>query len=99
VAWQPALVAGLTRGRMTEMSIRKLRIAWLAVWLAFSVMAALRTPFYFAPITQRLLVVALFVSIGFVPWINWPRKFTVRTLLIAMTLAAGGLGLVGYCLR
>jgi len=43
-----------------------------------------------------LLISALFAV---VPWIKWSRRFSLRTLLIAMTLVAVGLGAIVYVLR
>src|SRR4051812_49208277 len=39
------------------------------------------------------------LAIGTVPWLHWPRRFTLRTLLIATTLVALVLGLAAYALR
>jgi hypothetical protein len=38
-----------------------------------------------------VLVAATFAS---VPWVHRMRRFSLRTLLIAMTLAAAGLGMI-----
>lgn len=37
--------------------------------------------------------VALTALVAGIPWIPWSRRFGLRTLLVAMTLIAGGLGL------
>jgi hypothetical protein len=39
------------------------------------------------------------VSLAGLPWIHWPRRFTLRTLLIATTLVAVVLGLIVVVLR
>ena len=41
-------------------------------------------------------VVLLFVALAAAPGVKWSRRFSLRTLLIAMTLAAVGLGLAVY---
>ena len=43
----------------------------------------------------------LFVAVGFAatPWFRWPKKFSLRTLLIATTLVAVVLGLIVYAIR
>ena len=37
---------------------------------------------------------ALATSLSIFPWTNWSRRFSLRTLLIATTLVAVGLGLI-----
>jgi hypothetical protein len=37
-------------------------------------------------------------AIAVAPWIKWSRRFSLRTLLVGMTLAAIGLGLVAYAM-
>ena len=39
------------------------------------------------------LTIILFAALAAAPWIPWSRRFSLRTLLIAMTLVAVGLGL------
>jgi hypothetical protein len=48
--------------------------------------SSLLVPFWFL-----VSAAALFAA---VPWIEWPKRFTLRTLLIAMTLVAVVLGLI-----
>jgi hypothetical protein len=36
---------------------------------------------------------------GLIPWIRWSKRFSLRTLLIATTLVAVVLGLIGYAMR
>ncbi len=38
--------------------------------------------------------VAPFAAIAVAPWIHWTKRFSLRTLLIATTLVAVGLGLI-----
>jgi hypothetical protein len=38
-------------------------------------------------------------SAGILPWIRWSTRFSLRTLLIATTLVAVGLGLIVYAAR
>jgi len=45
------------------------------------------------------LLAAAFGMVAGAPWIAWPRRFSLRTLLIATTLVAVGLGLAVYVLR
>jgi hypothetical protein len=46
------------------------------------------------------IAVLLFSAIAAVPWLrNFPRRFTLRTLLIATTLIAVGLGLNVWAMR
>jgi hypothetical protein len=44
-------------------------------------------------------VVAPVVAVGVFPWIRWPERFSLRTLLIAVTLVAVVLGLVAWSIR
>jgi hypothetical protein len=75
--------------------LRQLRITWLSLWLSFGVLAALRMPFQLGLRTKPDWVVAgLCVAISFVPWLPWPRQFSLRALLIATTFIAVALGLV-----
>jgi hypothetical protein len=39
-------------------------------------------------------LVALIAAFGICPWIHWSKRFSLRTLLIATTLVAVGLGVV-----
>jgi hypothetical protein len=83
------------------MRFRKFRLVWLAVWIAFSISVYLRQHVQLG-LNNRLglrnvpdwLVVSLCVAIGFVPWLPWPRQFSLRTLLIATTLIAVALGII-----
>jgi hypothetical protein len=48
------------------------------------------------------LLLLLSATIAFIPWIRilpWPKRFSLRTLLIATTLVAVALGLVIYAAR
>jgi hypothetical protein len=36
----------------------------------------------------------MFGTLALVPWIRWPKRFSLRTLLITTTLVAVGLGIV-----
>ena len=75
------------------MTYRKLRIAWLIVWLAFGVLLAMRMQLGMRPAIDWLAV-ALCVLIASVAWFPWPRQFSLRALLIATTLVAVVLGLI-----
>jgi hypothetical protein len=50
-----------------------------------------KVPYWFA--------IFAFAFVGCTPWIPWPKRFTLRTLLIATTLIAFVLGAVVYSLR
>jgi hypothetical protein len=50
-----------------------------------------RLPYWFLVLMSVLLALA--------PWLSWPKQFSLRTLLIVMTVAAIGLGLAVYVLR
>jgi hypothetical protein len=39
-------------------------------------------------------LVVIFATLSAVPWIHWSQRFSIRTLLIATTLVAVGLGIV-----
>jgi hypothetical protein len=41
----------------------------------------------------------LFATLSAVPWFRWSRRFSLHTLLMVMTAAAIGLGVVAYILR
>ena len=45
------------------------------------------------------LYALVFATIAAVPWIHWSRRFRLRTLLIATTLVAVGLGAIVYAVR
>jgi hypothetical protein len=45
------------------------------------------------------LLAATFGMVAGAPWIAWPRRFSLRSLLIAMTVAAIGLDLAVYAAR
>ena len=83
------------------MKYRKLRIAWLAVWLAFAVLAYMRMQIQLVGvrIVPDWLLATLCVLIAATPMLAWPKQFSLRTLLIAMTLVAVGLGLAVYANR
>jgi hypothetical protein len=80
------------------MRYRKLRIAWLIVWLAFGVLVAMRIQLGIRPAIDWWAV-ALCVLIASVAWFPWPRQFSLRTLLIVTTLVAVVMGLVVYVAR
>jgi hypothetical protein len=48
---------------------------------------------------SHLSAIVLLASVGLGPWIAWRWRFSLRTLLIAITLLAGVLGLVVYLNR
>jgi hypothetical protein len=50
-----------------------------------------RAPLWFFPL--------LFAAIGATPWLPWSKRFSLRTLLILMTILAALLGLVVYTAR
>jgi hypothetical protein len=41
----------------------------------------------------------LFIGFGIAPWMRWPKRFSLRTLLIAMTLVAALVGLAIWAAR
>jgi hypothetical protein len=45
------------------------------------------------------IAILLFSAIAAAPWIRWSKQFSLRTLLIAMTLVAVGMGTVIYLTR
>src|SRR4051812_15473851 len=45
------------------------------------------------------LLIALVAPLGIVPWVEWSRGFTLRTLLIVTTLVAVVLGAIVYAVR
>ena len=59
-----------------------------------SIVKSYPTRFTIVPIWATLLVAA---TLAAVPWIRW--RFSLRTLLIAMTAAAIGLGWIVYAMR
>jgi len=87
------------------MKYHKLRIAWSVVWgIAYLLLIAgasevpsviefknevIRLPYF--------LLVALSAAAVAVPWLRW--RFSLRTLLIATTLVAVGLGWIVYANR
>jgi hypothetical protein len=91
---------------MAGMRFRKLRIAWSVAW----VIACVLLTYGFirhersvndAPYVEEyaswnsysyLILPAAILAIA--PWLSWPRRFSLRTLLIAMTLVALVLGVV-----
>jgi hypothetical protein len=78
---------------MGRMRFRKLRIAWLGVCGALCILAAGRMQMQMGlDIAPDWLLATLFALLGFVPWLSWPKRFSLRTLLIATTLLAVALG-------
>jgi hypothetical protein len=57
----------------------------------FSHSISARIPHWFLVTITALLIPA--------PWISWSKRFSLRTLLIAMTVIAVGLGAIIYALR
>jgi hypothetical protein len=43
--------------------------------------------------------IAIFLGLVALPWLPWSNRFSLRTLLIAMTLVAVGLGWIVYAIR
>jgi len=62
---------------------------------------AAKSPPGYERVTLRYCVlILLFATIAAAPWLNYiPRRFSLRTLLIATTVVAVGLGLAVYTLR
>ena len=76
------------------MRYRKLRIALSVLSVALYILAAsileyFRPQPYVPEWMQFLLLVILLL-----PWVEWPSRFSLRTLLIATTLVAVVLGLI-----
>jgi hypothetical protein len=88
------------------MRFRKLRIAWSVVWaFAYLLLPILnpgydyyRTPrkYFITPQQHFLLAFPALLLIA-APWLS--RRFSLRTLLIAMTLVAVSLGLIVWAMR
>ena len=77
--------------------LRKLRIVWLALWLVFGVLAAMRMQIQLGlRIAPHWLLAALCVVIAVAPWLAWPRRFSLRALLIIITLVAVMIGAIVY---
>jgi arginine exporter protein ArgO len=90
------------------MRFRKLRIAWSAIGVVlFGYLSAYCHRLNFDPLHGQwywgagaivfafLAVLALAIMARMLSgWIQWSRRFSLRTLLIAMTLVAVALGLV-----
>jgi hypothetical protein len=55
-------------------------------WHTFGSGFALSVPYWF--------LVVLAIALAAVPWFPWSRRFSLRTLLIATTLIAMGLGII-----
>ena len=43
--------------------------------------------------------VGIIATLAAAPWLSWSRQFSLRTLLIATTLVAVGLGMVVWALK
>jgi hypothetical protein len=52
-----------------------------------------------AAVVPHWFLVLLFTTFAALPWIAWSNRFTLRTLLIATTLVAVGLGAIVYAVR
>jgi hypothetical protein len=62
------------------------------IWMGFDAYWSSTTAYgVFAP---HWFLVMLTASLATLPWIRWSRRFSLRTLLIAITLVAVGLGLI-----
>jgi hypothetical protein len=95
------------------MKTRKLRIAWsvgaLVVLLALpalqpasdgdEMLEALRQLWFNAYWDHRWEVTVGLLLIAIGPWLPWPNRFSLRTLLIVTTLVALVLGLIVAVLR
>jgi hypothetical protein len=44
-------------------------------------------------------LIGVLLALSFAPWIKWSRRFSIRTLLIAMTLVAVPLGLIVWSIN
>jgi len=52
------------------------------------------TPYVIQLYLPNWILLVLTTAVAAIPWVPWPRRFTLRTLLIATTLVAVVLGLV-----
>jgi hypothetical protein len=68
-------------------NVGKPPLSWLGFRLQFKTsLVVIVLPHWFL-----VLMTTVFTTI---PWIHWPERFTVRTLLVAMTLVAAVLGTI-----
>jgi hypothetical protein len=54
---------------------------------------------HFSFIAPYWFLILLTAAIAAAPWLRWPKRFSLRTLLIATTLVAVVLGLIVAVLR
>ena len=45
------------------------------------------------------IMISIAAALGTIPWIHWSKRFSLRTLLIATTLVAVGLGIIMWMSR
>jgi hypothetical protein len=86
-----------------------LRIAWSVGWLIALVLLLPNLDESRGPgstlvppsrwIVPMLIGFPLIAAIPWIPWIRWSCRFSLRTLLIAMTLVAVALGLIMWTAR
>jgi hypothetical protein len=54
---------------------------------------------YFESSVPHWILLIVSGSLAIVPWIHWSKRFSLRTLLIATTLVAMGLGIIIWAAR
>lgn len=76
--------------------VRRVRLA-VSVFcglLAVALLVLWETNLWLRDAIWLWLIVLIVQALGAVPWLPWPSRFSLRTLLIATTLVASALGLV-----
>jgi hypothetical protein len=56
-------------------------------------------PLYFQAYVPHWLLAIAFAVCAVVPWLHWSSRFSLRTLLIATTLVAVGLGAIAWLIH
>jgi hypothetical protein len=79
--------------------IRYIGLVWLSVWFAFAIIAAMGMQRQMGlRIAPDAVLALMFAGTGLIPFAI-PSQFSLRTLLIALTLIAVVLGLVMWAVE
>jgi hypothetical protein len=99
VSWRGATFLSTADYDVANPGVWRRYVAWEPGILGFGKFktgrsASVRIPYWFPVLMFAAL--AMFCA---APWLRWPKRFSLRTLLIATTLVAALLGAIVYAVR
>jgi hypothetical protein len=78
------------------MKYRKLRIAWSMAWGVMAILLVVQWSRNYWLVDLYVYWFAVLMSVGLarISWLDWSPRFSLRTMLFAITLVAAGMWLI-----